>query len=171
MQLLKSDKVSTEQLLLASIIHLQAQIKRYQTCPTYGILTRAGLEDEWLTARLIPGLAIAFFDLDNLKHANTTLGYEEVDRRLFEVFSLARRGEIFGRFFSGDEFVLLAPMYEIEKPVARIMEALKERGLSATVAIAPHSGEESLAAATKTASQKVQELKSCNNRGVVYFCG
>jgi GGDEF domain-containing protein len=149
------------------IKELEQTLQRHKICPVFNILTRVALEEEWERVRHTPNLAIGFLDIDDLKVANTELGQHETSRRIAEAFSQARKDEIFGRFYSGDEAAIVATADEIVAPCERILNALKERGLSATIVIVPYRGQESLSDATKEANDLNQFYKGIR-KGEIY---
>jgi len=151
------------------IQQLETLLEKHRTCPIYNVLTRTGLEEVWQNSKKIPDLAIAFLDIDDLKIANNELGQYEANKRIADAFGYARSNEIIkiGRFFYGDEAVILAPASEIIKPCERIQSALIEREMSATFAIVSYAGEPDLAEATKRANQLVQDCKLIK-KGVIY---
>lgn len=147
--------------------YYRAIVKRYEICPVYHILTRAALEMRWKSVKRQSNLAIAFADIDELSLVNKLHGYDEANRRLSAALSVLRRKDLFaGRFFSGDEFVIVAPVNDIDKPVRRLVSALHENELSATIAIALYKGEDSLTDAASEASGIVKGLKSKGIRGI-----
>ena len=142
---------------------LKRQIESYRTCAVYGILTRTALEADWAKQKQIERLAIAFLDIDYLKLRNAELGQDETNRRIAKAFSLARSGEVIevvGRFFSGDEFVILATKDEIVAACDRLMTALNDQGMSATAAIVLYRGQETLAEAVREAGDLVARCKA-----------
>lgn len=150
------------------IQELEALLNKHRICPVFEILTRTALEEIWEECDK-ENLAIAFLDIDNLKFHNSKLGQYECNKRIAEAFSLARKSEChIGRFYSGDEIVILASLHEIQKPVNRIQKALQEKGMSATGAIIPYFGETSFSEAVKLANSIVEILKTKNRRGVVF---
>lgn len=154
------------------IQRLESLLDKHRTCPVYNVLTRTALEEVWTGCKKQEDLAIAFLDIDNLKQHNSRLGQHEANKRIAEAFGMARQSEILychvGRFYYGDEIVILAPLQEIQKPVNRIQLALREREMSATGAIIPYLGEASLTDAVKLANSIVEYLKKENRRGVVF---
>jgi GGDEF domain-containing protein len=146
---------------------LEQTLQRHRICPVFNILTRPALEEEWEHVRHTPNLAIGFLDIDDLKLKNNELGQYETSKRIAEAFALARKDEIFGRFYSGDEAAIVATADEIVAPCERILNALKERGLSATIVIVPYKGEELLSDATKEANDLNQAMKSVR-KGKIY---
>ncbi|BAS55310.1 GGDEF domain-containing protein [Leptolyngbya boryana NIES-2135] len=159
--------MSTIAELQEQVATLKQTLEKYRVCPVYNVLTRPALEEAWSEQKKIPGLAIGFLDIDDLKRMNDELGQHESSRRIAEAFAMARESEVIGRFYSGDEVAILAPASEILKPCERILSALKERGLSATIVIVPYKGEESLADATKEANDLNQACKGVR-KGKIY---
>ena len=142
---------------------LKRQIKTHRTCAVYGILTRTALEADWTEQKQIAGLAISFLDIDDLKLRNAELGQDETNRRINQAFSMARSGEVIevvGRFFSGDEFVILAPKDQIVAACDRLMTALSNQGMSATAAIVLYKGQETLAESVREAGDLVARCKA-----------
>jgi len=149
------------------IQELELTLDRHRICPVYGVYTRTALEEFWPAQKQVKGLAIAFIDIDDLKLKNTELGQYKANRRIAEAFSEARQGEVIGRFFYGDEIVILAPADEIMKPCDRVLLALQEREMSATITITPYRGEPSLTDATKEANELNQACKQLG-KGKIY---
>lgn len=153
----------------ATAVYYRAIVKRHEICPVYHILTRTALELRWNRVKCQKGLAIAFADIDNLKLANESYGYDGANERLSKALSVLRKRDLFaGRFFSGDEFVIVAPAKDIHKPVDRLVVALRENGLSATIAIAHYNGEDTLTDAVAQTSDTVKTLKSHGIRGIIF---
>lgn len=139
---------------------LKRQIKIHRTCAVYGILTRTALEEDWARQKQIPDLAICFMDIDDLKLRNLELGQDEANYRINQAFSVARSSEVIGRFFSGDEFLILAPKDQIAIACDRVMVALLANGMSATAAIVLYEGQETLAESVREAGDLVAQGKS-----------
>lgn len=137
--------------LAARATHMAASLL---TDPTFGCLTRAGITRRWR-----PGMVALFFDLDGLHDLNATYGYEEVDRRIRAALAVCRRDEAaVGRWYSGDEFVVIVPTVEAAHAVEqRLRVALADVGLSATFAASLGT---TLGAAVSSASSVVQLSKS-----------
>lgn len=155
----------------ATAAYFQSVIKQHEICPVYKILTRTALEMRWKAIKHHPNLAIAFLDVDKLKQANTFYGQAECNRRLAAALSVLREHEKFemsGRFYYGDEVAIIAPAGDIDKPINRVMAALRENGLSATIAVTRYKGEASLADAVKEANAIVENLKKQDIRGIVF---
>lgn len=123
-----------------------------------GMPNRTMFRDQ-IEARLRSGSksAVMFIDLDHFKQVNDTLGHSRGDKLLCEVArrlqSVVGQDDIAARF-GGDEFVLLHPLDEGERDVARvakdIIEAVSQPysieghdvlvGASVGVALAPADG-------------------------------
>ncbi len=149
---------------------LKQRLKTHRTCAVYGILTRTALEEDWIEQKRTPDLAICFMDIDDLKLKNSELGQDETNRRIAKAFSLARKGEVVevvGRFFSGDEFVILTPKAHIFAVCDRVMSALSNHGMSATAAIVEYEGQETLADAVRDVGNLVTQCKMIG-KGKVY---
>lgn len=164
LQLETADEIEALQLENAD---LRRQVTVHRTCAVYGVLTRTALEEDWKYQRLIEDLAICFFDIDYLKLLNTELGQDETNRRINQAFSLARRDEVIGRFFSGDEFVILAPKNQIVAACNRVMKALNKNGISATAVVVLYEGQETLADAVRKAGDLVTQYKA-KEKGKTY---
>lgn len=142
------------------------EIKRLHICPTYGCLSRQGINSYWNSLQRKDGLAIVFLDIDHMGELNSRLGYQEVDQRLSRAFSQVRSNELLGRWYSGDELVMLVPRIEAIAAATRIQNALKLEGISATFGIANAEGQ-FLSDIVKQASALVQESKRKGDRGII----
>ena len=157
LQIKNADEIET---LQRENAELRRQITVHRTDPVYGILTRIALEEDWARQKQVLGLAIAFFDIDDLGVKNKELGQDETNRRIAKAFSVARRDEVIGRLFSGDEFAILAPKDQIATACDRVMVALLANGMSATAAIILYEGQETLAEAVREAGDLVTQGKA-----------
>jgi len=155
--------------LIAKINELEQQVERLRIDPTFGCLSRQGL-DELLTSTSLDGKVVVFFDLDKMHELNEVYGYQEVDRRIRAVLAQFRASEVVvGRWYSGDEIVLIVPYSEQDAVVNRLKVALDSQELSATIALSPISGEGADACyiAIRSAASKVQQAKARGDRGSV----
>jgi GGDEF domain-containing protein len=154
--------------MLHQSIAVHQKIAQFSICPTYGILTRQGLDRSWLKLeRRFQHLAVIFFDVDHMHKANEKYGYEEVDRRIRQSLNQSRSTERVGRWYSGDEIVIICPIAESEVAARRIAAAFAENGLSVTMAIAPCTSAD-LELNVKTAADLVQEAKRMGDRGSIF---
>jgi GGDEF domain-containing protein len=158
---------------LVTSLYFKRVINKYEICPVYNILTRVALEDRWESVKKCKEkLAIAFLDVDRLKEANQLYGQDICNEKLAKSFSVLRSSEKFhlsGRYFSGDEIAIIAPSHEICQPLRRVQQALKDNGLSATIAVTLYQQEKKLTDAVKRSNAIVERLKADNVRGIVHY--
>jgi GGDEF domain-containing protein len=163
--------MQTFQELQDKIVELEQKLERYKMCPIYNILTRTALEDIWEDYREKDNLAIAFIDIDDLKIVNSDIGQNEANKKISKAFSEVRRSELvnfeIGRYFSGDEFVILANANDIEKPCKRLLTAFKNAGMSVTIVIMNHTGETTLTDAVIDANT-VNQIAKKQGKGRIY---
>ena len=82
---------------------LRRQVKGPSWETSFGMWTRGAFLQFCHMPRVI-----AFIDLNHIHELNEQLGYNELDRRVKEMFSVPfRRGYIVARWYSGDEIVIL----------------------------------------------------------------
>ena len=161
-------------LLRAKIEALQSQLEEYRIDPVFKILTRRGLEESWSEIEDKRPLAIAYIDIDDLKVQNSTLGMNEVNKRVKNAFQYVRQNirksdtTLIGRYYSGDEMLIVCPEEEIENPCQRVTEGLKEQGLTATITITNYKGEDSLTEAVKYVNRENQRCKLIE-KGKIYW--
>lgn len=145
--------------LLLKCQELEEKLGKHRVCPVYSVLTRTGLEEVWEKFKEVPDLAIAFIDIDDLKKKNDELGQYEANKRLSEAFKTVRAKELLplcdfeiGRFYYGDEAIIIAPSGDILKPCERLQSALRERQMSATIAVLKYTGQVELTDAVADAN-------------------
>ncbi|MBD2771213.1 diguanylate cyclase domain-containing protein [Iningainema tapete] len=152
--------------LIALVIYQRRSIKKLYQCPTFGCLTRQGIDAYWQSIKRKDNLSLVFLDIDNMHQLNSNLGYQEVDRRLNRIFSMVRKDEALGRWYSGDELVMLINRYEAMQAANRLKTALNAEGISATFGVVKAEGEY-LYDVVKKASALVQTSKNKGIRGVI----
>lgn len=155
--------------LEAKIAEMQATIDRRSTYRPYGCLTRVAVED-MLTNRDFEGFALAYFDMDEMKRHNSEIGKTAVNAIIKHGIAGRSEDVMIGLWFSGDEFVMLAPREDIFGRCARILARLKERGMSATFVIA-HDIEGDVFALINALDAKTQEIKDNGGRGRIWGYG
>jgi GGDEF domain-containing protein len=129
---------------------------------SFGVLTKEAFQ--LLLKRIITkDTALVAFDIDNLKTANTTLGKEEVNRRLHAAFSSRSADVILGQTFSGDEFAALVNNGDAYGFAVRLKGTLHKVGLSATIVIADYEGESTFI----TTEDKISEMKTQGNKDTI----
>lgn len=82
-------------------------IKRLYYDRAFGILTRGGIEEEIL--KLSDSFDFVFIDFNNVSKLNLKNGYKKVNdtfSAMFETFAF-RSDDLVGRWFSGDEIVII----------------------------------------------------------------
>jgi GGDEF domain-containing protein len=99
--------------------------------------------------------ALVVFDIDNMKGANTTLGKEEVNRRLNSAFSFRSGDTLLGQTFSGDEFAALVNTDDAYGFAVRLRNSLHKHGMSATIVIADYVNEDTFS----TTEHEISQLK------------
>lgn len=157
--------------LLARIAELEAKLEVHRRCPIFNILSRTGVEEEWETRKHEEKIAIAVIDVDDMKLANNKYGYDGVNERIKNSFSVVRKSNILtvGRLFNGDEMIIIAPENEILAPCKRLQQAFKTNGLSVTIVITDYRGQSSLKEATEDANRKILETKKIQ-KGLIHVC-
>ena len=92
----------------SNINHIQSQYKKDQLT---GCLNRYSLEEDWKTIiKRYNDISVVFFDLDNLKYVNDTLGHEAGDIYIKnfadDIKNVISNKDYFYRY-GGDEFILI----------------------------------------------------------------
>jgi GGDEF domain-containing protein len=145
-------------LALVIAVVVARRVRQLLIDPAYGCLTRHGL-----TRAYRPSSDVLFLDIDDMHSLNARHGYGEVDRRIATALrATTRNGEVLiGRWYSGDELVVLCPGGTGPHIARRLDAALAAEGISATLAIATRT--QTLAAAVATASATVQQQKAARH--------
>lgn len=122
--------------LQQALARANQQVAAMGRCRTFEILTRAGLELEWDRVKVgYPCFDVLYFDIDNLKQLNTTHSITGANRMIREAFACIRQTEIVGRWFSGDEFVVICVGSQSRRILARLEASFATQGISFTSAI------------------------------------
>lgn len=107
---------------------------------------------------------VIFVDLDNIGNLNLQIGYTEVDRRIRSTFARLRNpGELVGRWYSGDEIVIVSDSqqgatWEIEE----LYRTANNYGISFTSAIGEwEPGKSSILEVVERLSEKTCAQKRC----------
>lgn len=139
----------------------QRRLEQARYDRTFGMLNRAGL-DAYL-ARVRGACDVVFVDLDNVHALNDTLGPAELDRRVRLAFGGLRRSDsiAIGRWYSGDEIVILAALGDGPGLAQRLTQLLAEQQLGATIAIQSTGPVPAIAAAQR----RVLLAKRAGDRG------
>lgn len=95
------------------------------------------------------------------------MGYTVVDAKI-KASLRCRKNELLGRWYSGDELIIILPNQEALATCNRIQNQLESNGLSATFAIIPINKKiKHISEIVKKASALVQLAQQNNNRKVV----
>lgn len=88
----------------------------------FGILTRNGLD--LAVAKLKSSFSFIFLDFNDIHHLNLEFGYNEINERFKDLFSSFsfRNTDIVGRFFSGDEIIIITISDDIDGILLRFKE-------------------------------------------------
>jgi len=146
----------------AEIAHLERKVKELGWDQCFGMFTRPAFLE---VCRMQPRItrAVAFLDFDRIHELNHEVGYEEVNRRIRELFDGSlRKSDLVGRHFSGDEVVIV--LDTDDRAIAmRLIEGLlaraKEHGLSFTYALGRWEKDEPLQEVTDRLGEKVLSKK------------
>jgi GGDEF domain-containing protein len=150
--------------LIKEIENLKAQIEMLSIDQTYGVITRAALPVK-LNEVESQIKFVCFFDLDGIHNLNEELGYQEVDNRIKQALQVRSTDLLIkNRWYSGDEITCFLSGNDPEGFCNRLMESLKQFGLSATIAYTDYTGD--YVSDIKKCSDKVQSLKGNNIRGI-----
>lgn len=146
----------------AEIARLNAVIENLITDRAYGCYTRQGLEMKYTGCG-----DVIFLDLDGMHDANAKYGYRIVDEKIAaSINAVTRKGESFaGRWYSGDEIVLVVDCGAGMDVAQRLMNAFNSNDLSATMSVV--TAQASLVDTMKDATDLVQQSKNNNVRGVI----
>lgn len=136
-----------------TLTSLTAQVRALSHDDAFGMLTRPALLFQ--AGRLPVGnYFLLYCDLDQMHDLNRRLGYEAVNDRVRLSFALGfRHTDLVGRWFSGDEILLVLPddSRMVWGLVQRLQREAKAQGISFTFALG-------------TWQQPVEELVSAVNR-------
>lgn len=147
---------------------IKREIVYYQIDQVFNILTRQACDRFWDDVVDRESKSVIFLDLDFMHDLNATYGYSVVDEKIKSAMSEFRSHEICGRWYSGDEFILIAPTSEVKQVCDRLHTEFNAQGISITVGASPIR-ESNLKANVEIASKLVQDLKAHSQRGVSHI--
>lgn len=141
---------------------LLAELEELKNDHAFGILTRPAFEIEHRKVKA--GAAVIFLDLDHIHGLNEAIGHEAVNEKIKRAINIRSEDLILsGRWYSGDELAFVVKG-NAQAVADRLLQSLKENGLSATIAFAPLGN---LKEAIEEAKAKVEKAKRENNRGII----
>lgn len=113
---------------------IQQQIAYLSTNKAFDVQIRQAL-DLYLMTHDVVGQAFIYFDLDNMKLANSTYGKIVVNEKIRAALQFRSTDTMIGQVYSGDEFVAIVPHDDAYGFARRLQNSLTDHGLSATIVI------------------------------------
>lgn len=152
-------------LLTERIRELEAKVARLERSIWFGCLTRNGL-DEVLQTLDVSGLALVYFDIDNLTLCNDRWGKPESSRRVAWALQMREADVTIGQWFSGDEFISLVPAVDAYGYTQRLLSRLKAQSMSATFVIVALDQGSDINALAQEADERIKyQKKALGRRG------
>jgi GGDEF domain-containing protein len=151
----------------AEIARLERKVKDLGWDDCFGIYTRPAFLE---LCRMQPRISrvVAFLDFDRIHEMNHKVGYDEVNRRVREVFSGAlRKSDLVGRHFSGDEIVIVLDTLDLgsaEEVLKGLRARAQEHGLSFTHALGLWEKDEPLEEPIGRLGEEVLNKKKARDR-------
>lgn len=99
---------------------------------------------------------LIFLDINDMHSLNETLGYVEVDTRINKALRVTRRNELIGRWYSGDEIVIICDTVSVDSIIRRLTESFLLYGITFESASTPYVN---LKSSVEIASKEVQQIK------------
>ena len=118
----------------AQIVELEEQVKALGYDSVFGVYCRNAFLSMCKKQSRSKKVFI-YLDFDGIHRLNTEWGYEEVNRKIKDLFKNLRSDALVGRLFSGDEICIslsTEDMNEAEVAAQRLEEEAEKRGLSFT---------------------------------------
>lgn len=139
----------------------------------YGCYTRAGFEKVIWPKIAQDAKWIAYFDIDDMGRLNETYTHAGVNDIIKKCITMRASDFLTGQRYSGDEFIICItdndPQRRESNPIelcSRLLEAMRENGISATFAIAPVISDR-LVENVEPAVKLVEIAKQENRRGSI----
>lgn len=145
-------------LLAATYIKTQVEIKRLSYDVTFGIYKREYIERRAPKANSKEAAkkSLIFLDINDMHALNEKLGYAEVDSRINKALRVTRRNELIGRWYSGDELVIICDTVSVDCVIRRLTESFSKYGITFESAATPYVN---LKSSVEIASKTVQQIK------------
>jgi len=142
---------------------LKQKVKTLGWCNEFGMFTRPALEEACNSLPRGSQRFVIFLDMDDLHRANELWGYETVNEKIRRSFQMRRQSDIVGRWYSGDEILLVMDTNDREGTrlaLENLLRVARQNGLSFTYAIGLwEKDQESIVDLVSTLSTQVQEAK------------
>lgn len=142
-------------LLAAGYIKTRTEIKRLSYDKTFGIWKREYIEKR-APKKPDANKSLIFLDINDMHSLNVTLGYVEVDSRINKALRVVRRNELVGRWYSGDEIVIICDTISVGCIIWRLTESFSIYGITFESASTPYVN---LKSSVEIASKQVQQIK------------
>ena len=106
---------------------MRGKVKRLSFDKAFGILSRQGLDER--LRKIKKNFSFIFIDFCDVGRLNEKLGYTLVNRLFNNIFRgfTFRKTDIVGRWFSGDEILIITFEGDVEMLLYRFMEFCKYR--------------------------------------------
>ncbi len=147
---------------------LQDQVSALQWDSTFGMWTREAFLQFCL---VMPrgNRVITFIDIDDVHGMNDRLGYEDVNQRIKDAFSVYfRRSDVVARWFSGDEIVILFDSNEegATRKIEQLTTSAERREIRFVYALGEWKvGREAIEETIDKLAAEVQAKKANRKRG------
>lgn len=157
---------------IAIIEEQAAIIEHLSHDAAFDILTRSGLEHLCWPKIVKEASYIIFIDIDHMHELNERLGYEKVNEIIRasihgrDVVKKERRALDIGRWFSGDEIVIIIRDGDPVKYAKSLLREMHRNGISGTFGIATVTSDD-LAINVRAAMDLVQCAKMNDRRGTI----
>ena len=151
--------------LLDEVERLRAENAELRYDPDYGILRRAGIERRYHQIDPHEPMSLIALDVDDMRGNNAKWGYDGTNHRIKASLACVRHGDI-GRWYSGDEIVLIVPSSIVGVMVDRLTQSFAQHELSAMYGVATCTGDMSadVGRAFAQVQHQKKEAKRWTNR-------
>lgn len=143
---------------------LRATVRRMGWDNAFQMLTRPALEESLAALPRKSTRIVVFIDMDKLHAANLQWGYDFVNRKIARVFGKRRKSDLIGRWYNGDEIVIVLDLDDLKgatRYIEKIRHAAFEEELSFTYALDVwRSDEKPVLDLVKELSKKVLSIKA-----------
>lgn len=151
--------------LMKDLYNARQMLAHVSIDPSYNVTTRPAVD---LELPRIHGDAshVVFFDIDHMHELNEKHGYDKVNGMIKRAVHVRCDDVLLrARWFSGDELIVILKGSDPVSFCTRLQTALKNEGLSATMAYAPYTG--NLDTDVSACAEMVQAAKRVDARGVL----
>lgn len=157
----------TKKELQFTLAEQQRLINRLSVNDEFGCFYREALYIH-LERMSLKGLAVVFFDIDQMKEANTRWGKPSVNRRIKASINARATDCVTGQTYSGDEFAAFPPEEDAVAMARRIQKGFWDHGLTATFVVATPLPNETALQLLERADNLCKELKDRGQRNSIH---